>query len=295
MFPPKALLAAVDFSEPSRVALSFAARLATHCEGHMHVLHVTDPLLAAAAEHTGVDLTTETHSELANFVKSAPPAGDCQVSSHVVTGAAVDAICHIAERESADLIVMGVRGMSLLGRTMFGSTTEGVLRRADTSVLVVPESWKPRKLDSSDLSGVGPVIVGFELTPVAIEAARVGAALAKLLGTSFELRHVVPPVPTLARWSDQAQAALQTRIRAARAEIDAALHYFADTPPHRIDVDTGSVPESLASAVAITSDRQPILVLGRRTHAERGGAPGSTAYRVLSLADAPVLMYLPEH
>ena len=35
-------------------------------------------------------------------------------------------------------------------------------------------------------------------------------------------------------------------------------------------------------------------VAKRRTHAERGGAPGSIAYRVLNLAQVPVLMYLPD-
>jgi hypothetical protein len=46
--------------------------------------------------------------------------------------------------------------------------------------------------------------------------------------------------------------------------------------------------------VAGDAGRHPILVLGRRTHDERGGAPGSTAYRILTLAAVPVLMYLPE-
>ena len=36
--------------------------------------------------------------------------------------------------------------------------------------------------------------------------------------------------------------------------------------------------------------RHPLLVLGRRTRAERGATPGSTAVRVLTLAEAPVLM-----
>ena len=49
MFPPRAILASVDFSEPSRVALTCAARLAKQCRAHLHVLHAEDPLLASAA------------------------------------------------------------------------------------------------------------------------------------------------------------------------------------------------------------------------------------------------------
>jgi hypothetical protein len=37
-----------------------------------------------------------------------------------------------------------------------------------------------------------------------------------------------------------------------------------------------------------------MLVLGRRTRASRGGSPGSTAYRVLTMTNVPVLVYLPE-
>jgi len=62
-----------------------------------------------------------------------------------------------------------------------------------------------------------------------------------------------------------------------------------------VQVEVGPVADRLAEAVASGNGRHPLLVLGRRTSSERGGAPGSTAYRVLSLAAAPVLMWLPEH
>jgi len=35
-------------------------------------------------------------------------------------------------------------------------------------------------------------------------------------------------------------------------------------------------------------------VLGRRTRADRQGAPGATAYRVLTRARVPVLVHLPQ-
>ena len=152
MFPPRAILAAVDFSEPCRVALTCAARLAKQCRAHLHVLHAEDPLLASAAHAKGIDLNAETRAELGAFMLSAFPAGEWTPSHHVVDGAPVEAICHIAERESADLIVVGARGMSGLETAVFGSTTEGVLRKADTSVLVVPQSWTPPRPDLNDLS-----------------------------------------------------------------------------------------------------------------------------------------------
>lgn len=38
MFPPRTVLAAVDLSEASRVALTFAARLARHVGAELHVI-----------------------------------------------------------------------------------------------------------------------------------------------------------------------------------------------------------------------------------------------------------------
>jgi nucleotide-binding universal stress UspA family protein len=292
MLPPQVVLAAIDFSESSRVALAFAARLAKHCDAQLHVLHAEDPMLASAARSKGVDLAAETRSELGAFMQSSFPAGDWAPQHHVVAGAAVDVIRDTAERESAELIVVGARGMSGVERMFFGSTTEGILRQADTSVLVVPASWKPPRPDLNDLTGTGPIVVGVELSPPAIAAARAAGTLAVILGTSVEAIHVVPPLPVPARWSQHAEEAQAARIRSAKTDVAVALQHVEGVTV--VGVETGPVPERLAEAAADTQDRHPLLVLGRRTHKDRGGAPGSTAFRVLALTQAPVMMYLPD-
>ncbi len=294
MFPLKIVLAAVDFSEPSRVALSCAARLAKQCGAELHVLHAEDPLLTCAAQKAGVDLTSETREELTAFMQSAGPAGDWAPIHHIVTGPAVDVIRDIAERERADVIVVGMRGMSGAERTMFGSTTEGVLRKADRSVLVVPERWRPPDPASPDLRGAGPLVVGIELSTPALAATRAATRLADLLGTFVDAVHVVPRLSVPARWSAHATAALEQHVRQARADITAALHDISADFPVRLVVTTGRVADELAAAVAPAARSHSILILGRRTHDERDGAPGSTAYRVLTMAAVPVLMYLPE-
>src|SRR5258706_159159 len=74
MIPPRRVLAAVDFSETSRTALAFAARLAHHCGAELHVVYAQDPLLDAAARVHGVDLETEAHEELHSFMADEWPA-----------------------------------------------------------------------------------------------------------------------------------------------------------------------------------------------------------------------------
>ena len=294
MFPPRVILAAVDFSEPSRVALTFAARLAKQCEAELHVLHAEDPLLAAAAKARGVDLSGETRDELSAFMQSAAPAGDWTPIHHVITGSSVDVIRDIAVREGADVIVIGMRGMSGAQRAMFGSTTEGVLRNADTSVLVVPGDWAPPRPENPGLAGTGPIVAAVEISSSALAAARAACELAAALGAQVEAVHVVPPLAAPRRWSTHADAAVQQRVDLAKAELTAALHELTTQFPIRLQVKSGRIAETLADSVRPSPERHPVLVLGRRTHDERGGAPGSIAYRVLTLAAVPVLMYLPE-
>ena len=293
MIPPKVVLAAVDFSESSRRALTFAARLARHADARLHVVHAQDPMLANAARAAGVDIDAETRAELSAFMQSAPPAGDWSPFQDVADGSAVTVLCDAADRVNADVIVVGAHGMSGVGHLMFGSTTEGMLRETDRSVFVIPDSWTPPRGDADDLSGVGPVIAGVEPTPAAFAAAFAARDLAKLLNTSLELRHVVPSPSVLSRWSGHAETAQRERVDMARARFqDAAA--LRDLTPATLDVTSGPVAEQLADAARARDDRHPLLVLGRRTRAERGGTPGSTAVRVLTLAEVPVLMYLPD-
>ena len=293
MIPPKVVLAAVDFSESSRAALSFAARLARHANARLHVVHAQDPLLAHAARAAGVDIDAETRAELSAFMQSTPPAGSWSPFVEVADGSPVNVLCDTADRVNADVIVVGAHGMSGISRLVFGSTTEGVLRGADHSVLVVPDSWTPPRADTDDLSGSGPVVAGVEPTPAAIAAALAADDLARLLGTSLQLLHVVPPPSVLSRWSAHAETAQRQRLDEAGVRLrDAAAK--RNVTPEQIRVTSGPVPEELAEAVREEGARHPLLVLGRRTRAERGASPGSTAVRVLTLAQVPVLMYLPD-
>jgi nucleotide-binding universal stress UspA family protein len=294
VIPPRSVLVAVDFSDSSRAALAFGARLARHTGAALHVLHAEDPLLAAAATQSGVDLALETREELSRFVQSVVPADARQVHDHVVVGSAVQTICNIAVREQLDVIVMGMHGMSGVERAMFGSTTEGVLKQAATSVLVVPDVWAPPRPDTPDLSGVGPVVAGIENAEPALAGAAAACRLARALGTPVELRHVVPDLPVPQRWRGHAASVVAQAIEQQRRELGSMLPMLGASTPVTLHVDTGRVAESLAHAVEPGEGRSPLLVLGRRNKPGPLGGPGATAYRVLTHARAPVLVYLPE-
>ena len=291
MMPPRSILTAVDFSEPSRVALEFAARLARQCQATLHVLHVENRLLTAAARAEGIDLTPETREELTRFTARAMTGNSTSPHVHIVTGDAWRTICDIAEREQVDLIVLGMHGMSGAAHALFGSTTEGVLHHSDTPVFVVPDTWTPPLASAGDLTGMGPVIAAVESSCTAMAAVTAAARLAHALHTTVHAVHVVPALNVLERWQPHADAVVEQQITTARQEITAAL---AGVMPHHdisLLVESGSVPEQIAAATFAWSGQHPILVLGRHARGSRRGIPGSTAYRVLGLAKVPVLVY----
>jgi hypothetical protein len=92
MIPPRSVLAATDFSEGSRAAVTFAACLAKHSHATFHLLHAEDPLLAAAAREAGIDLAGDTRQALQDFVASVRPAADYAPMHHVVCGPAAEVI-----------------------------------------------------------------------------------------------------------------------------------------------------------------------------------------------------------
>ena len=292
MIPPRVILVPVDFSDPSRTALLFAARLARQTGAALHVLHAQEPLLAEGARVAGFDLARDTEDELGRFLAAASLPSEAAPHLHVATGPAVDVIVHTAERLEADVIVVGSHGMSGAERIVFGSTTEGLLRRAPSSVLVTPALWSPARSGVPDLSGTGPVIAAVDFSAAAVEAAKAACRLASALKTTLEIVHVVPELPVLVRWRGHAEAAVRDRAAAARQQLDTVAVSVACGVPMEVNVGTGAVANRLADAAASSSSRRPILVLGRRAPGEKGGSPGSTAYRVLMLAKVPVLMHV---
>jgi nucleotide-binding universal stress UspA family protein len=289
MIPPSKVLVAVDFSDASLTALTFAARLARPSQAELSVLHVEDPLLSAAASERGIHLAAESREELARLVARAPNPGT-PVHEYVVTGRPVEVILDVCCREGADLVVVASHGMSGVARAFFGSVTEGLLHRTDRSLLVVPAEWR----DPADLAhprGIGPLVVGVDFSSSSVAAAGAACRMAKLFSTSVELVHVVPELPVLERWRPHAEAATAERVDLARRDIARVSGSLQAEVPVLTRIETGSVAERLSEIAAPWGERQPLIVLGKRS-ADRGGTPGTTAFRVLTVARVPVLMHV---
>lgn len=136
------ILCPVDFSPDSERALAVSLALARSTGGHLTLLTVIDPLLQAGAHAAGADaaLDRQTQAELQSLLERSssggPLAGVPAVA--VAVGKPGEKIVEYARESNADVIVMGMRGIGGAARLFLGSTSEGVLKRAEVPVLVVP-------------------------------------------------------------------------------------------------------------------------------------------------------------
>src|SRR4030095_15629388 len=105
------------------------------------LLHVTDPLLDAAARAAGTEdtIAEQTEAELQNLLSKVSPEG---VKGRMAVAASIgdpaQEILRHADSSKADLIVMGTQGLGAAGRLLMGSTASRVLEATTVPVLVVP-------------------------------------------------------------------------------------------------------------------------------------------------------------
>ena len=145
--PFKNVLCPIDFSPSSLKALDLALSLAGD-EGTVTLLHVVEFYVdVAVGEAVAFDLddVRERHREQA-LEKLEQTKQDLPVDARARTkfetatldsGAAYKEILRIAERDAADVIVMGVMGRSGADLLFFGSTTNHIVRAAHCPVLTV--------------------------------------------------------------------------------------------------------------------------------------------------------------
>jgi len=129
----------IDFSDLSRAALRYAARLAPLYDVPMKLVHaVEDPTLPPVYETRSPKMETRetkerAERELRSWAEDVVGEGG-SVSYVVHRGEPADTVGQAIDRAST-LAVMGTRGLSGVRRTMLGSVTEAVIREATGPVL----------------------------------------------------------------------------------------------------------------------------------------------------------------
>ncbi|HVS51544.1 MAG TPA: universal stress protein [Opitutaceae bacterium] len=141
----KTILAPIDFSRVTDAVVDEAAALAHAFQGRVVLLTITQPALMLSEYAPVADNVAEIAAageknaarQLAQF-EAKLAAHAISVESVQLTGMPTTLILEQAEKISADYIVMGSHGHTALYDLIVGSTTHGVLLRAQCPVIIVP-------------------------------------------------------------------------------------------------------------------------------------------------------------
>lgn len=130
----KRILCGVDFSQASVEAFEAAVELAQAFKAELHVIHVIE------AEPATPDLTLEEKAVTAMDKLVSPVTNDdraIRITTEVTTGGASDELLNRARERQVDLVILGAKGLTLLGERLFGGTAKRVFDHAPCSVLAV--------------------------------------------------------------------------------------------------------------------------------------------------------------
>jgi nucleotide-binding universal stress UspA family protein len=135
------IVAATDFSDCSAAALAWAKAIARTFHSELTLVHANaiTPLIEGVPANLGytVEYQLDGAWKALDQFAATQLADVPSARKLVVTGAAADSIVSTARTVGADLIVMGTRGATGVGRVLLGSVAESVIRHADRPVLTI--------------------------------------------------------------------------------------------------------------------------------------------------------------
>jgi len=149
------ILLPTDFSGCANYALPYAAEIARATKAAILCVHVVEPVVPAVG-YTGLaepmpmaDIAEQLEDSAERQLPRLAECEECaglDVEETIVHGDAAAEIVRVAAEHKVDLIVISSHGRTGLGRMIFGSTAEAVVRHAACPVLVV----KPPQEEESE-------------------------------------------------------------------------------------------------------------------------------------------------
>jgi nucleotide-binding universal stress UspA family protein len=279
------ILFLTDFSPAADAAIPYAADLAKRFGANLYALHVqtpiinpmTEPATWAALEKAA---EAETKMQRETLLKSFP---DLQPKVLIQEGGLWSTLLSVVEENKIDLIVLGTRGRSGVGKFFLGSVAEEIFRRAPCAVMTIGprsagESVRRRKISE--------IVYATDFSTESVAAASYALSLAQEFQAHLTLLHVI------------ANAEPDDRVHS-RELMNSADHLLRNLIPSAADlwceprfaVEQGSPAENILDLA--NRSKADLIVLG--VHRPRGfpGAathlPIATAHKVVANAPCPVI------
>ena len=300
-YKPANLLVPLDFSSQSEKALAYAKTFCERFGSVIHLLHVAEPVPMFA----GIDVApvpVDDPKKLSDLERKLDTLAsrllDGAVGRTIVrTGWATDETIAVAKELRIDLIIISTHGRSGIQRVFFGSTAEGVVRRAPCAVMVFRPGERELVTSAKSVPVDAPTVVRTILVPVDFsdasrEALRCGVTFARRFQGKLICLHVLDIRPYF-----EPEMALGTEMELIKKSVleatERTLQAFSKGQttqlPRENIVTYGSTSREI---IQTAEDRQVhLIVIG--THGKKGPSRfllGSTAERVVRHAHCAVLV-----
>ncbi|NNF98605.1 MAG: universal stress protein [Desulfobacteraceae bacterium] len=152
----KRILIGCDFSEDSGLAFDYGLSLSQEFQSNVHLVHVVESTdykdmielekLDIATDNGGIRQALKTR--LLDMVPG--EAGDwCSFTSVLLEGKPYDELSQFARDENIDLVVLGVRGRSVMETLFLGSTADRMVRKASCPILLIRQKRKEKPKKSA--------------------------------------------------------------------------------------------------------------------------------------------------
>ena len=179
----RTILVGTDGSKSAIVAEQAAARLAKRLKARLLIVTAYEP--AATSSKAAEALLAQTKERA---------AGErVEADTLFQRGAPEDVILEVAEREGADLVVVGNIGIGQATRFRLGSVPDRVAHFASSDLLIV-DTTSAIKSETPEAKRYSRFLIGTDGSPTASEAARKGLELAMRIGADVTLLYVGDPL-----------------------------------------------------------------------------------------------------
>lgn len=279
------ILFATDFSPAADSALPYAAGFARSFGANLFAIHVQEPANYALPPESWryVQMAEETNlQELGKTIRREFP--DINPQMLLAEGKVCAAVESAVKEHQVDLVVVGTRGRTGLGKTLLGSQAEEILRYATCPVLTVG----PRAQGKQErMRGkIASILFATDFGPASYAAAPLAISLAEENQARLTLLHVTEhhEIKEAANWPDYGEWCE----RRLRDLVPDEAHLWC--APHFV-VERGQAAERILET-ARRADAD-LIVLG--VHGPEGvpGAathlPIATVHSVVTLAECPVM------
>ncbi len=135
----KTVLFPVDESRESREAAELVIRVVQHCKSQLVILSVVEEDGSSESEGANDTMRSpEAIAKLLETVKTLFAKAGITAEALERSGKPAFTICDVADEISADLIIMGCRGLGLTEEGVADSVTNRVINLAPCPVMIVP-------------------------------------------------------------------------------------------------------------------------------------------------------------